>query len=328
MAGRPFRWGIIGPGKIAHRFAQALEVVEDGVLHAVASRSAERACAFAAEYGAEWVYGSYSELAADKEVDAIYIATPHRFHHQNALECLSSGKPVLCEKPLTVNAAEAGDLIRTARLNGLFLMEALWTRCLPLYDQVQEWLEEGRIGDLKLCTSTFCFRPPSDPQHRTWNHELAGGALLDIGIYNIAVSQWAYGANPLSFDAHGWISETSVDGLTAATLVYENDRLSQFTCSFLLDGLNDFTIYGTEGRIRIHPGFWQATEATLVTGEKERTVARPFRRNGFEYEIEEAMRCIREGRIESERMTHAHTLANMQLMDGIRARIGLQYSFE
>lgn len=328
MPASHFRWGVIGPGKIAHRFARALQVVDDGEVYAVASREAQRAQAFATQYGASRAYSSYEELVEDPRVDGVYIATPHRFHHQNAMLCLTVGKPVLCEKPLTVNAEETKTLIETARTRGVFLMEALWTRYLPIYRQVRRWLDEGRIGDPRLLTSDFCFRPPDDPQHRTWNHELAGGALLDIGIYNIAISQWVFGADPEDFTARSYLSATNVDAQTAVTMSYAGERLSQFTCSFLVDGNNDFTIFGSTGRIRIHANFWEATEATLIRGEEHTTEHEPFRSTGFEYQIEEAMRCIRAGLPESPGMTHAETLANMLLMDAIRAEAGLEYSFE
>jgi dihydrodiol dehydrogenase / D-xylose 1-dehydrogenase (NADP) len=323
-----FRWGVIGPGKIAHTFAKALDVIDGGQLFAVASRSSGRAAEFAQEYGAPKSYASYEALVEDDDVDGIYIATPHPFHHDQTMLCLEAGKPVLCEKPLTVNARDAKQLLDTAQSRGVFLMEALWTRYLPIYNQVRRWLDENQIGELKLLDSNFCFRAPDDPKHRTWNHELAGGALLDIGVYNIAVSQWVFGGNPQSFSARSILSETNVDALTAATMVYSDERISQFTCSFLVDGVNDFVIYGTEGRIRIHPNFWCATEATLIQGDQRDTIHESFRATGFEYEIEEAMRCIRAGLLESPGMTHADTLANMELMDAIRAEVGLKYSFE
>ena len=328
MSTSDFRWGVIGPGIIAHRFAKALDVIDDGELYAVASRSAQRAKAFAKQYGASQTYGSYEDLVEDADVDGVYIATPHPFHYDNTLLCLEAGKPVLCEKPLTVNAGETQGLIEAANKNGVFLMEALWTRYLPIYQQVRSWLEEEQIGDLKLLTSNFCFRAPDDLEHRTWNHALAGGALLDIGVYNIAISQWVFAANPESFAARGFLSETNVDALTAVTMNYAGERLSQFTCSFLVDGNNDFTIFGTEGRIRIHANFWDATEATLIKGEKKIHKHAPYRGTGFEYQIEEAMRCIRAGLLETPGMTHADTLANMQLMDAIRAQVGFKYSFE
>ncbi len=323
-----FRWGLIGPGKIAHTFAKALEVIDDGQLFAVASRSSGRAAEFAMEYGAPKSYASYEALVEDADVDGVYVATPHPFHHDQTMLCLEAGKPVLCEKPLTVNARDAKHLIDNAKSRGVFLMEALWTRYFPIYSRIREWLDENRIGELKLLDSNFCFRAPDDPEHRTWNHELAGGALLDIGVYNIAVSQWVFGDNPQSFNAHSIISETNVDALTAATMIYSDERISQFTCSFLMDGANDFVIYGTEGRIRIHPRFWCANEATLIQGDQRETKHELFRATGFEYEIEEAMRCIRAGLLESPGMTHADTLANMELMDAIRAEVGLQYNFE
>ncbi len=328
MTNRRFNWGIIGPGRIAHQFANGLKVVEDAALYAVASSSLERAQAFAAQYGGEKTYTSYEVLVNDPQVDAIYIATPHRFHFDNALLCLQAGKPVLCEKPLTVNAAEARQLIEVSRANHVFLMEALWTRHLPIYQQVRLWLEAKAIGNLKLLVSTFGINVPTDQKDRWLNPELAGGTLLDMGVYPLAVSQWVMGQMPQSFSAQAYLGHTGVDELTAGLLKYENGVISQFNSNFLTDGVNDFLIYGTTGHIRIHANYWAATQATLVAGRQTETVSKPFRGSGFEYQIEEAMRCIRAGLLESPGMSQAHTLMNMELMDKIRAAIGLKYPFE
>ena len=328
MSASPFRWGILGPGRIAHRFAQALDEVEGAKLVAVASRSMERARAFADTYAASAAYDSEEALASDPQVDAVYIATPHRFHHAQARLCLEAGKPVLCEKPFTVNAAQAADLIQLAQAKGLFVMEALWSRFLPVYHQVRTWLDGGEIGAIKLVSSSFCFQPERDPFDRKFNHELAGGALLDLGVYNISLSQWAIGSDPSAVYAAAQLGDTGVDELTAATLVYPHDVVAQFTCSLLFGAANDLTIYGTEGFVRIHADFWQSSRATLFAHGRVSIAELPFRRNGFEYQIEEAMRCIRGGMDESEGMTLADTLANMKTMDRIREQIGLKYSFE
>ncbi len=328
MTNRRFKWGVIGPGRIAHQFAAGLKVVEDAALYAVASSSLERAQAFAGQYAGEKTYASYEALVNDPQVDAIYIATPHRFHFANALLCLKAGKPVLCEKPLTVNASEARQLIETARANNVFLMEALWTRYLPVYQQVRQWLEAEAIGDLRLLTSTFGINVPQDQEERWLNPELAGGTLLDMGVYPIAVSQWVMGQMPQSFSAQAYLGKTGVDELTAALLKYENGVIAQFNSNFITDGVNDFLIYGATGHIRIHANYWSATQATLVTNNQSLTVSKPFRGSGFEYQIEEAMRCVRAGLRESPGMSHAHTRANMELMDKIRAEIGLKYPFE
>lgn len=328
MSAPPFRWGILAPGRIAHRFAQALEEVDGARLHAVASQSPERGQAFALRYGASVHYDSYEALARDPEVDAVYIASPHRFHQAQARLCLEAGKPVLLEKPFTVNASQAADLIALAQTKNLFLMEALWSRFLPVHRKVRDWLEEGAIGTIHLISSTFCFQAEWDPSDRKFNHELAGGALLDLGVYNVSLSQWVTGENPSTVGALARLGETGVDELTAVTLVYPRNTVSQFTCGFLFDAVNDLLIYGTRAYIRIQPKFWESTRATLVVDGKETVAALPFRRNGFEYQIEEAMSCIRNGRRESEGMPLASTLANMETMDEIRRQIGLKYSFE
>jgi predicted dehydrogenase len=193
---------------------------------------------------------------------------------------------------------------------------------------VRTWLDRGGIGEIRLVASTFCFQPERDPADRKFNHALAGGGLLDLGVYNVALSQWAIGADPIAISARGRIGDTGVDEVTAATMVYPGNVMAQFTCSLLFEAVNDLTIYGTRGHIRILPKFWESTRATITVGGREETAVLPFRRNGFEYQIEEAMSCIRSGRRESQAMPVASSLGNMKTMDQIRDQIGLRYSFE
>ena len=328
MVNKRFNWGILGPGRIAQQFADGLQVIDDAALYAVASTNLERANSFAEKYGGAKIFTSYEALASDPEVDAIYVSTPHRFHFENVMLCLNAGKPVLCEKPLTVNAAETKKLIETSRTKKVFLMEALWTRYLPIYQQVRQWSESGAIGEVKYLSSTFGAVVPEVADDRWFNPELAGGTLLDMGVYPISISQWVTGHEPQSFSVQSVLGKTGVDVLTAVTLKYPNGVVSQFNSNFIAANTNDFFIYGTRGYIRIHPNYWGASSATLVTVGQELTVSKPLAGGGFEYEAMEAMRCIRAGMLESPSMTHAETLATMELMDKIRAEIGLKYPFE
>ncbi len=323
-----FRWGLIGPGRIAHNFVQGLAGVADAKLQAVASRDAARAATFAAKYGGARCYDSYAALIAAPDIDAIYIATPHVFHAEMIRACLEGGKPVLCEKPLTVNTAQAQALFALACERGVFLMEALWTRFLPIYAEVRAWLDEGRIGEARLLSSSFGFIAPRDPEDRLLNPQLAGGALLDIGVYNLSISQWVLRRDPEGFSATGLVGKTGVDEQLAATLDYGNGLMSQFHCTLRANAANDFRIHGSAGDIRIHPMFWSATTATLNDVSGETRLKRPLRASGFEYQIEEAQRCIREGRLQSPTITHADTLATMKIMDALRRHMGLRYPFE
>ena len=324
------RWGIIGPGRIAHRFASAFTALGNSQIQAVASSSLQKAQDFASQHAIAQAYGSYEALVEDSNVDVVYIASVHRFHFAQALMCLQAGKPVLCEKPLTVNAAETEQLVAVAREKGVFLMEALWTRYLPIYQVVREWLDSGIIGDPRLLTSTFGFIMPREEADRMLNPQLAGGALLDMGVYPIALSQWVLKRNPKSFVASGYKGPTGVDEMLTAVLDYGDGCMSKFCVNFISRNVNDFFVYGSkdDAYIRIHPMFWDTTQATLSVNGKETTVQKPFNATGFEYEIEEAERCLHAGLIESPNMTHDETLANMRLMDEIRAQMGLKYPFE
>lgn len=328
MISKNFNWGIIGPGRISQNFAKTINSMKNVTLYSIASSNKERADKFAKLYNVEKVYYSYKEMLKDPNLDVVYIATPHRFHYENVKLCLEHNKHVLCEKPFTVKSSQAAELIAFAKEQNLFLMEALWTRFLPIYNVVKSWMSEGLIGEIKLLNATMGFNFPFDVKDRIYNHELAGGALLDLGVYPIAISQWITEQNPSSFSAHSTIGKTNVDIMTLATLEYENDIYSQISCNVITKNKNEFIIYGNKGYIIIHDMFWAATKASLVRENKIITELRPFKTTGFEYQIEEVTKCLSAEKIESSIMPLKDTLNNIKLMDAIRNEIGLKYNFE
>jgi predicted dehydrogenase len=335
-----FRWAIVGPGAIAKRFAEAVHRSEDMHLEVVQGRSLERASAFASAWtrdGAASIRAtdSLGDVLSDERVDGVYIATPHPFHADSIRAALLAKKPVLCEKPMVTDSRKALELTSLAQAQSTFLMEAVWTRFLPIYETVGEWLRNEEIGALRAMQSSFCFSAGYDPNSRLFDPAQGGGALLDVGIYNLTVTRWvlqqAFGACPdlAAIDARATLSSTHVDRRVAATLAFDNDVTSQFVCAFDGAAENAFHIYGERGTITLHAGFWQATRASLArTGYERVDVDRPFRVNGFEYEIDEAVRCIREGRIESDCVSHRETRETLHWLDLIRAKLGVIYPFD
>lgn len=337
---KTFSWALIGPGNIAHRFASAVTAMPGVQLRAVLGRDPIRTAGFAASYvnadgSNPFVAEGLHQLLSDPLIDGIYVATPHAQHGEWARPCLEAAKPVLCEKPLVPNLAEGRALVSLARERQAFLMEAVWTRFLPAYGVVAQWLHDRAIGELRGIQSSFCFPAAFEPAGRLFNPALAGGALLDVGIYNLTVTRWilqqALGAcpEPLSIHATGVLAPTGVDQRVTVTLQFPGGLDSQFICG--LDGCaeNALTILGERGVIKLPARFWQTTEALLFrTGEPEQRALAPFRLNGFEYEIEEAQRCIRAGLIESPSMPHAETLATLAWTDEIRRQVGVRYPFE
>jgi len=322
------RWGIIGPGRIAHTFAKALDVVEDARLTAVASRDLGRAEAFAGEYGAAHAFDSYDELASSDAVDAVYVATPHPQHAVPAKRCLENGKAVLCEKPFTVNVSELEELVRSSREKGVFLMEGMWTRFLPIMAVVRGWIDDGRIGEPHLVQADFGFRADWNPDSRVLSPNLAGGSLLDIGVYTIAFSNWIFGGEPMAVSGMATIGETGVDEQMAATLQYADGQLASIMTAVRTWTRQAATIYGSKGQIEVGPPFSKATKAILTAEGKPETMERPFLANGFEYEIIEACRCLREGLTESPVMPLDDSLGIMRTMDQLRAQWNLRYPFE
>ena len=323
-----FKWGIIGPGRIAQKFADTVQKIPDGKIHAIASRSSEHLEKLKRDMHAETAYQSYQELVKDAEVDAIYIATPHRFHYENALLCLENGKPALVEKAFTTNSREAEKLIKTAKNNNLLLMEAMWTRYMPILQDVKQWIEKGKIGQVQLVLSTLGFKAKRDPQDRLLNLNLAGGTILDLGVYTLGISQFFFPDYPQSVSAEGYIGKTGVDESTSVVLNYGNGKFAQFTCTFLTKPLSRVEVYGSDGTIILHPSMVHPPKATLLKGEREEEIKRLEDETGFEYEIIEAQKCVREGKIESPLLTHQNSLDIMRMADEIRSQIGLRYPWE
>jgi predicted dehydrogenase len=317
-------WGILGAGRIAGKFATESKLVPGTRLVAVGSRSAEKAEEFARQNGVERAYGSYAKLVADPEVDAVYVATLHPTHCEHTLLALDAGKAVLCEKPFAVTGREARQMIERARERRLFLMEAMWARFNPMTVQVRRWIAEGRIGEPRMMTIDFGFRAAWNPESRLLNPALAGGALLDVGVYVLAYASMVFG-RPTQIQAAAHIGESGVDEQTAMALKYAGGQIASLTCAVRTPSPQGARIDGTEGAIEI-PAFWRAPVARLIRPKEDPVEATgDF---GFQYEIAEAVDCLRAGKIESPHMPLDETLAIAETMDEVRRQIGLRYPFE
>lgn len=319
-----FNWGLLGPGRIAEKFAEAMQAHDVGTLAAVASRDIDRARAFADRHGVDTAYGNYEALYGDDSLDAIYIATPHNFHLEQALAAIAHGKHLLVEKPLTVTAAESAELFAAAREKGVFVMEALWSLFLPAYQQANAWLAKGNIGEIGSVRSSFGFVVPRKPQDRLLNPELAGGVLLDMGIYTVATSQWFMQAEPEAVVSRVNVGPTGVDETCAIQLHYPGAKTSQLMCSFENRYDNELIVFGNKGRLLIHRNFWQAEKISLVGNDNSvHTIDCPVEINGFEYQIRHVVQCVADGKLESDVMTHDRTLSSQRIMDRIRRDAGL-----
>lgn len=327
MAQYNVRWAILGAGRIAHKFAQDFAATERGTLVAVAAREEARAHAFAGQYNISNVY-TYEELYQSPDVDAVYIATTHNFHYEQTLQCLNNGKAVLCEKPITINDAEMKKLAAVATEKNVFLMEALWTYFLPALQRAKTWLEEGRIGALKIIQADFGFHMPFDPEGRLFNPALAGGALLDIGVYNTALATFFTSSKPDLIKASGVLGKTSVDETTGMLLQW-GDVTAALLCSIVTRLRNKAVLFGEAGFIEI-PDFWKARSATLYNGEHEVVETYDDGRStwGYNYEIQEATDAILAGSLQSAVVSHATSILLQEIMTDVRQQIGFIYPME
>lgn len=312
-------WGIMATGKIANTFAKAVKFAEGANLYACASRSAEKAAGFGKLYGAEKSYGSYEELAADPNVDIVYVASPMSCHYENVKLCFKYGKNVLCEKSITVNTAQLEELISEAREKNLFFMEAMWMKFLPSFLKAREWFSQDRIGQIKAIRADFSNPVEYDPNDRLFRADLGGGALLDLGVYPLTLTSSFLGCEPKRILSEVNVSH-GVDMDEAVILKYENSYASM-VAGFDIENDNRAVIVGTEGRIAFDPWYFCTDTVRLysVDGKLTEESITPHLCNGYEYEILEAQRCLAENLKESPLNPLSDTLGVMRLMDRIRA---------
>ena len=327
MSHNTINWGIIGTGFIARKFAEDYHFVREGRILAVASRSPERAEAFGKKYGLPHCYGNYESLFQNPEIDAVYIATPHSEHYPHTIQALKHDKAVLCEKPAAVNTKELQAMIDLARSKDLLFMEAMWTSFLPAIQKARQWIEDGNIGQVRFIQASFGAHSETNPIHRLYNPRLAGGALLDLGIYPLNFSN-TMAADPISeISAKGILGETGVDETTALLVRYHHGTIAQLNCSIKHTTDHTGMIYGTKGHIEI-PDFWRASKAILYRDSQQTPFQDERPSTGYHFEIDEMNRLLLENKKTSALVPPAKSLTNMEILDECRRQIGLVYPFE
>lgn len=323
-----YRWGIIGPGKIAHKFAVALTLAGGAQLDAIASRDGSRAREFAEKYNVPRYYDSYEALVKDPDIDAIYVSTPHAFHCDQTILALTHGKPVLCEKPMALTQREVGKMVEAARDNNVFLMEAMWTRFLPHTEKILQLIREGELGEIKYVRADFGFAGAYHPDNRLFNLALGGGALLDIGIYPLFLCLLLLG-EPQNILATGQLAPTGADESSHVLLQYKKGATAVVSSTFAAQTSITAEIAGTKGLIQI-PSAWYKNDHFILrrAGAEPETIQMEPMVNGFEYQIRELMRCVDKGLIESPSMSHDFSLLMSRTMDEIRRQMGVRYRGE
>ena len=322
------RWGILGTGNIANSFATGVAPMPDAQLAAVGSRSQASADACGDRFNIPRSHPTYADLANDPDVDVIYIATPHTLHLENTLLCLDAGKAVLCEKPFTINAAQARQAIERAQQRNLFLMEAVWMRYMPLMVKIRQMLAEGVIGQVRVVSADFGFVSEAAPESRVFDPALGGVGLLDVGVYPISLAQMILGT-PTKVTGVAQLAPTGIDEQSAFVFGYAGGEMAVLHNSLRTRTPQEAILMGTEGWIRIHTPWWIPQIMTLEKpGQEAEIIEVGYEPNGYNYEAAEVHRCLRAGEVQSEIMPWHETLAVMETMDALRAQWGVKYPME
>src|SRR6188768_1208518 len=328
MKGSKIRWGILGCGRIARKFAADLLLIDDAKLTAIASSNKETLELFAKDFPCKHLHNNYESLVANDEVDVIYIATPHSHHYEHTMLCLNHNKAVLCEKAFAINSRQASEMIKTAKERKIFLMEALWTKFLPHFKKLQELLQQKILGDIKSVLANFGFKTSDKSPQRLFDPLLGGGSLLDIGIYNVFMTLSILG-KPDVIEANLIAAPPGVDEQIAVLFNYNNGPLAQLFSSFVTNLPIQAEINGTEGCITLTTRFYEPS--TIIQLSKkipyEREVIPVEKEAGFgyHYEARHVNECLKKGLVESPVMTHADTLLLMEILDAIRNKARIEY---
>lgn len=319
------RWGILGAGRIADKFCTALNFVPGAEVYAIASRDIEKAREYAGKYNAAVYYDNYEALHKDENIDIIYIAIPHALHFEQAMACIEQKKPVLCEKPMTLSYHQTKTLIEAAAKNNIFLMEGMWTACMPFIKRIKEIIEQDIIGEINYVSADFGFKAPLDAESRLYNKALGGGSLMDVGIYPLSFATMFLG-KPESVKVISKMSATGIDEYCNIILGYANGATAHLLSSITFNTAKEATIIGTKGSIKVELPWFKATafSVNLNDGEAQHYSV-PHQSNGFEHEIMEVMNCLDNRLTESDKVPHHFTLTISRLMENILAEIGVNY---
>jgi predicted dehydrogenase len=323
--GKKYNWGILGAGKMAAKFSKGIRLYENACLYSVGSRDITRAKKFTAENGFKKCYGSYEEFASDPELDIVYIATPHSSHYENTLLCLEQGRNVICEKAFSLNAREVKEIIKVANQKNLFLMEALWPPFQPFYKKAGEVLASGIMGEIIHIDAWFSFQPPFDPLDRKFNVAMGGGSLLDIGIYPV-IDILTFMGVPDEISAMASFAPTGSEKTISAIFRYSDGRLANIYSSFMTTAGIGCQLHCSKGNLTVERGrdMNQRVIVELTGKEKEEFVFSPDAM-GYQYEAEEVMRCLDEGRKESDVVPLSFSLKLIETLDRIRHAAGIVF---
>ncbi|WP_130014890.1 Gfo/Idh/MocA family protein [Serinicoccus sediminis] len=322
---RPVRWGLLAAGGIAHALAEAIAAVDGGEVVAVAARDGGRARSFAEEYGIPRSYGGYEELMQDPEVDVVYISSTHPFHRDQALACIAAGKHVLVEKPTTLTVRDTEEVFEAARAAGVLAVEAMWMRFQPVVLDVLDRVRAGEVGDVRSFHAAFPVPFAYDETHRLFDLANGGGALLDLGIYPVTLAHLLVG-HPTHLHVLGSTVPTGADALVALQWMTEGGAVVQVLTDSRSHGTTETVVRGTEGSITLHGPINNPTSFTLRRGEDEERVEGD--RRGYQHQVEEVHRCLREGLLESPLAPHADTVAIMTILESARRELGVRYPQE
>lgn len=325
---KTINWGILGTGKIAHRFAEGLQVVDNAKLVGVGSRSKVSAAAFGDRFSVANRHSSYEALVGDPSIDVIYVATPHSMHRDHTLLSLNASKHVLCEKPFAINSKETVEMVTCALENERFLMEAMWIYFLPVICKLQEIISEGVIGEVRSLSATCGFAAKRDPKSRLFDPLLGGGALLDMGIYPVSLATLLFGT-PIEIEARAQLGDTGIDELTWMRMNFTGGIEADLSCTITDDSANEAIITGTKGHVTISSRWWNGPKLILsLEGKQDEVIEPRYIGNGLNYQAAHVGECLSDRRLESDVMSHERTRSNMQVLDQIREQIGLRYPVE